>query len=207
MNYHQIDHLLVGGPDLDQASRYIEQLLGMTPLTGGSHPGKGTCNQLLGLSHGAYLEVIAPDTQQQVEQVWMSIDQFTRPRLFRWAAKCNDLEGLRENALSKGIDIGEIQSGQRQKPDGSLLQWKLTDPDVILGDGLVPFFIEWGEAGNPTPSLPFAGELVDFYGIHPNPGKVEKVLAALELEMEVGQNSTAGLVAKIETNNQLIELR
>ena len=207
MSFNRIDHLLYGGPNLTLASDQVEQQLGMAPITGGSHPGKGTRNELLGLSHGAYLEVIGPDPAQSVDQIWMNIDQFTNPRLFRWAAKGKDLSSLREKALSKGIDIGEIQHGQRQKPDGSFLKWQLTNPDVLLCDGLIPFFIDWGEAGNPSPSLSFAGELVEFYGTHPDPAKVDKMLTALDLEMEVKPSAQIGLVAKLKVKGQLIELK
>ena len=207
MNYNHIDHLLYGGPNLTLVSQQVEQQLGIAPITGGSHPGKGTRNEILGLSHGAYLEMIGPDPTQSVDQVWMNIDQFTSPKLFRWAAKGSNLDALRGKALTKGIDIGAIQSGQRQKPDGSLLKWHLTNPDVLLCDGLIPFFIDWGEAGNPAPSLPFAGELIEFYGTHPYPAEVEKILAALNLEMEVKQSAHIGLVAKLNVNGQVIELK
>lgn len=207
MDFNHIDHLLFGGPDLDQASIHIHQLLGHQPITGGSHPGKGTRNQLLGLSHGAYLEIIGPDPAQQVDPVWMNIDQFIAPHLFRWAAKFHDLESLRERAFSKGIDIGEIQSGERQKPDGSLLKWKLTNPDVVLCDGLVPFFIDWGEAGNPSPNLLFAAEIIEFYGMHPQPDPVKRTLDILEVEMEIRPAKQPALMASLQLDGLAVQLQ
>ena len=206
MNFNQIDHLLYGGPDLTRASQEINHLMGMAPITGGSHPGKGTRNELLGLTHGAYLEVIGPDASQQVAATWMDVDQFPVNRLFRWAAKCNDLEALVEKAKSAGIDLGDIQSGQRQKPDGSLLTWRLTNPDVLLGDGLIPFFIDWGENGNPTPTLPYAGEILDFYVSHPEPEPIQEMLNALEIDLEVKKAAHAGLVAQLSVPNGIINL-
>jgi len=205
MNLQQIDHLLFGGPNLEEGSKAVQELLGIAPVTGGSHPGKGTRNELLGLSHGAYLEVIGPDPDQEVSPIWMNIDQFPTHRLFRWAAKCSDLEAIVDKAKSAGIDLGEIQSGQRQKPDGTLLKWRLTNPDVVLGDGLIPFFIDWGDAGNPTPSLPMAGEIVDFYGVHPEPEKVKAVLNVLEIEMDINKAESVELVAKFSVSNGMVD--
>ena len=78
---------------------------------------------------------------------------------------------------------------------------------MVLADGLIPFFIDWGEAGNPADSLPFAGELVEFYGTHPYPAEVEKMLAALDLDMEIKPSDHTALIARIKVNGQLIELR
>lgn len=206
MNFNLIDHVLFGGNDLEASTRHVQNLTGSVPLKGGSHPGKGTHNYLLGLSHCAYLEIIGPDTGQSTDRVWMNLDQKTTPSLFRWAAKCDDMEGLMARAQKHGIDLGTIQKGSRKKPDGTLLEWELTDPDVVIGDGLVPFFIDWGDKGSPAGDLPVAGTVTSFYGLHPDPDLIADVLHKLGIDMEVKKADRPGLFLECANDGYVFQL-
>ncbi|GAB5527448.1 MAG: VOC family protein [Roseivirga sp.] len=196
---YQIDHLLYGVRNLQEGMAYIHELTGVKPVIGGSHPGLGTHNALMGLGNNIYFEIIAPDPQQKVERVWMDLDQLEKPKLFRWAATTRDIMAVRNKGLSNGIDIGAVKSGSRYKPDGSLLEWTLSDPNVNLGDGLIPFFIDWGERGNPTSELPTGCALKSFSATHLHPDNINQSLDALGLELEVQQGPDSILIAEIET--------
>ena len=196
---HQIDHLLYGVRNLQEGIAYIHELTGVKPVVGGSHPGLGTHNALMGLGNNIYFEIIAPDPQQKVDRVWMDLDQLEKPKLFRWAATTRDVMAVRNKGLSNGIDIGAVKSGSRYNPDGSLLEWILSDPNVNLGDGLIPFFIDWGEKSNPTPELPTGCKLKSFSASHPHPDKINRSLLTLGLELEVQQGPDFILTAEIET--------
>ena len=198
---HQIDHLLYGTSNLEAGIQYIHDLTGVKPILGGSHPGLGTHNALLGLGDSVYLEIIAPDLKQKVDHIWMNLDKLEKPRLFRWAAATNDTEQMKSLALDAGIDIGEIKSGSRYKPDGTLLEWTLSDPNVDTADGLIPFFIDWGLKGNPSPDLPQGCKLTRFEARHPRHTEIMKKLKCLQLDLPVVKADQAQLVAVIDTPN------
>ncbi|MCE7995108.1 MAG: VOC family protein [Roseivirga sp.] len=203
---HKIDHLLYSTKDLSEGIDHIHRLTGVKPVIGGSHPGLGTHNALLGLDHNIYLEIIAPDPNQDVDRVWMDLDQLENPKLFRWAASSTDVKAVRDQGLKAGFDIGEVKSGSRYKPDGSLLEWTLSDPNVNLGDGLVPFFIDWGAKGNPTPGLPTGCRLEAFEAVHPEPEKIKSMLTTLGLDLETKTGISAQLIAKLQTPKGLVVL-
>ena len=56
-----LDHLVVAGETIEEASDHIEQALGVSLQKGGKHEKFGTHNRLLGLRNGLYLEAIAVD--------------------------------------------------------------------------------------------------------------------------------------------------
>lgn len=56
----QIDHIILGAPELESAMTAFEQQTGVRPLHGGLHPNLGTENALVSLGDDFYLEIIAP---------------------------------------------------------------------------------------------------------------------------------------------------
>lgn len=204
---HQIDHLLFGTGNLQEGISYIHELTGVKPVIGGSHPGLGTHNALMGLSNNVYLEIIAPDPEQSADRVWMDLDKLDAPRLFRWAATSRDVHAVKRLAQTTGIDIGEVKSGSRYKPDGTLLEWTLSDPNTNLGDGLIPFFIDWGKKGNPTPQLPGGCILKSFKAQHPNSPQLIKTLKSLNLDLLVSAGPQPIFKAEILTPKGLITLK
>ena len=59
-----LDHLVYATPDLDASVEELAERFGTEPVAGGAHPGWGTCNALVGLGTGMYLEIIGPDPTQ-----------------------------------------------------------------------------------------------------------------------------------------------
>src|SRR5215510_16378960 len=105
----QVDHLVYATPDLNRGIDEIERLTGVRATPGGQHPGGGTRNALLALGPTSYLEIIAPDPDQPPPKTPrpFGIDSLTQSKLVTWAAKNNDLEHLRQDALRYGMQLGE----------------------------------------------------------------------------------------------------
>jgi len=192
-----IDHLILGAPDLDAGVAFVAERLGASPVLGGSHPQWGTRNALLALDDGIYFEIIAPDPAAG------GIDAFgfhacPAPRLFTWVMRDPDLEVRLRLATRHSIPLGAIQHGGRQRPDGSTLSWRLTDPLALPCRGLVPFFIDWGDSPHPSTTAPRAGRLAGLTGYHPDPNAVRRDLGHLGLSIPVEAHATPHLEATIE---------
>ena len=185
----------------------IESQLGIRPILGGQHPKWGTHNALLSLGD-SYLEVVAPDPSLKKPKRGTWIDQFLDqgPRLSSWVLQTTDIEKLYNQSKEAGISFGDIESGQRQKPDGTLLKWKLTDPYAMPYEGKLPFLIDWGTTPHPSLSAPLAGTLKDLIIIHPSSKKLKKDLKEIGINLSVSLGSEPLLKAIIETQKGLIEL-
>ena len=198
-----VDHLIYAAPSLEVGMHKVEALLGARPVYGGQHLGQGTHNALLGLGQDVYLEIIAPDPAQPdvPRPLWIAADAITEPCLLYWAAKSNDLGSLVEKARSNGLELGEVSAGSRALPDGQMLSWQLTDPRANPADGIIPFFIDWGDALHPALGLPEAGTVLSLEARHPQAEKVQAQLKVLGLRLDVHHGPEPMLFARIRTPN------
>lgn len=204
-----VDHLVYATPDLDRGMAEIERLTGVAPTVGGRHPGRGTRNALIALGDDAYLEIVAPDPDQPppVTGRWLGADAVTGSRLTTWAVRGRDLSALRSRAVERGAPLGDVRSGRRQRADGVMLSWQLTDPEPLIADGVVPFLIDWGDSPHPSRSATHGATLVDLHLEHPDVASIEGTLRALDLDVSVTAAQSAAIVAVIDGRRGRVELR
>jgi hypothetical protein len=205
----RIDHLIYATPDLDRTVADLELQTGIRASAGGSHPGRGTRNALLALGARCYLEILGPDPGQPPPERprTRGIDQLKAAKLVGWAANAADLDRLSQHAMTQGVELGAVRPGSRRKPDGELLQWRFTDPNKILLDGLVPFLIDWGGAAHPALDAAGGCSLLALRAEHPDPAAVLRALHALDLRIPVTQAAVPALVAQIKSPRGIITLR
>ena len=205
----ELDHLVYATPDLEATIESLERLMGVRASPGGRHPNEGTRNALIALGPARYLEIVGPDPAQPDpgRPRWFGIDALRAPRLAGWAARAADLEGIRVEAGRAGVTLGPVMSGSRQRSDGTLLSWRFTDPHTLAADGVIPFFIDWGESPHPARAAAGGVALLGLRAEHPDPEGVRKALAALGLELPVSPEPGAALAATLLTPRGRIELR
>ena len=205
----RVDHLVYATPELNRGIEEIEKLLGVRAIAGGQHPGRGTRNALVALGATAYLEILAPDPEQPPpkEPRPFGLDGLKESRLVAWFVNGRDLEKLRGEALRKGVPLGEVRSGSRRRPDGVQLSWQFTDPSVPVGDGIIPFFINWGESPHPARTAAKGAVLVSLRAEHPDVRGVRRMLRHLGLDLPVKQGPSPALIALIESPRGQVELR
>ena len=205
----KIDHLVYATPDLQVGVDRIEKLLGVRASQGGQHPGLGTRNALVALGPATYLEIIGPDPEQPAPSGprRFGIDTLKQPHLLTWVAKGTEFDQLWAKAAKNGGALGKVIPGSRKRPDGVTLTWRYTDPNVVLADRLIPYFIDWGTSPHPASTATKGATLIALRAEHPDPERVQKMLAVLGLDLHVTRGAAPALIATIESPRGRVELR
>jgi len=187
----------------------IEALLGARPVRGGNHPQYGTHNALLSLGPGTYLEVIArdPDLPAPDRGALFDVPEMDDSRLIAWVCRVTDIQESADALRDAGIVLGPIYSGRREKPDGGIVSWELTDPYIRPLNGAIPLLIDWGNTPHPSTDVPSVGQLVEFTVTHPDTEMIRSALSVIEAEVNVMDGDQFHLAATIRTKNGLITIR
>ncbi len=199
-----IDHLVLATPDVATTSRTVGGEWGIALTPGGAHVGRGTRNELTGLGGDAYLEVVGPDADQPEPPFPrpFGVDDLAGPTLVAWCARpARPLDEVITACRAAGIDMGDATEMSRARPDGVLLQWRLTFP--LLGPplhGVVPFLIDWRASPHPSASLPHDCTLRSLQLTHPEADLVRAVLREVGDDPRIEVTSgPPGLAAVVQT--------
>ena len=201
---------MLGCPNLEEGMRWIYKLSGVLPALGGAHPGLGTHNALLSLKgpsgNSQYLEIIAPDPQQNIEQESLAahLANLSVPHLITWAAVSPNILNTARQAKLLNLNPRGPVSTSRHAPNGNLLAWQLL---FIEGsDHGLPFFIDWQDTPHPSGSAPTGCVLKSFEVLSEDLPTIAREFKALELNVPVRESAQLMLKAQIESPNGLIEL-
>ncbi len=200
-----IDHLVYASNDLPSASAAVADLFGIAPTPGGHHVGVGTYNELLGLGGSTYLEVIGPDPGQPAPDGPrpFGIDTLARPALVAWCVRpSRSLVDIIEEARAAGIELGDVAAMSRRRPDGVLLEWELTFPQLTGRFGMaLPFMIDWGLSSHPTDTLQAAVQLLGLEVTHPDvqPLRTAFDIIGITTGVDLREGAQPALVATIAT--------
>ena len=155
---------------------------------------------LLSLGPKVYLEIMGPDRSQpeSPQPRPFGMDTMVKPRLATWVARTDDVQSIIDTARQHKLDLGELQAGSRQRPDGSTLKWKMTDLTKDREGGIVPYFIDWGDSPHPAESSPKGCRLTALEGFHPDAGKINEIFRDLGLDFQA-QHGIVAFRATIES--------
>ena len=205
---NQLDHIVVAARDLQQGVDHVRETLGVDIPAGGKHQAMATHNHLMQLGNDSYLEVIAIDETATVPDYprWFGLDSERlraaldeRPRFITWVMNTPDLGRL---AATAGFDIGTPTALSR---DG--LSWEIALPDDgrLLGDGMLPYCIQWHSSPHPSRNMADTGCVLRDLTVHHNrPGWLEERLEAIRaghlVQIEaLAENACPYLTATIDT--------
>jgi len=180
-----LDHLLYAGPDLERLEREVARVAGVPPAPGGRHDGMGTHNALVGLGHEAYLELIAPDPEQDGGPFATSLAGLKATELHAWCVRTDDLDALAARVEASGLGATR-RAMSRATPDGEELHWELLVPSGHPWAGAAPFFIAWGETPHPSRRLTGPVRLRGLDVVHPAGNELSAWLADVGLPVGEG---------------------
>lgn len=203
-----IDHVIVGINDLQGGIEELERLTGVRAVYGGAHPGRGTHNALMSLGGAQYLEILAPNPEDEGSTPWIGgLGNLTFLTPVGWAARADDLPALQQSLKTQGVETGEIRPGARNRPDGTRLGWKTLDL-AAPASPLLPFFIEWDPgSAHPSETSPQGCRLTGFVLHDPAPGALRKPLQAAGLQVEVREAKESGIRISLACPKGTVELR
>lgn len=203
-----IDHFVWGVPDFDDGCAEIERLFGVAPAPGGSHPAHGTCNALLSLGPGLYLEIMAPDNPSP-GSTGARLAALDAPGLVTWVLRRDDLSALRETIARESVGataLGPIET-ERLTPEGDRLVWELLFLIEHAFGGLAPFFIDWQETTHPSRTSPNAGTFKSLKIGTPHASQLNKLLTAVGGDILAGEAPQDQLTARFEGKSGDVVLR
>lgn len=141
-----IDHLIIAVADPDRAAAELESVLGLRATASGRHDAHGTYNRLIFLGD-SYLELMGVFDAALADGSWWGANI---KRLLSGAAAAyaglplasDDLASDVVRLRALGSPISDPIPGERQRPDGEVVRWRvarLPEPDADLG---LAFLIE-----------------------------------------------------------------
>ena len=140
-----IDHLVIATPDLDGAVGRIREELGIEAGGGGVHPGLGTENRLAWFGD-TYLELVSATDRALATASWLGgptvrlLDE-RGGGFVAYALGSNAIERDVTALRAFGSALAEPVPGERHRPDGSVVRWRLAVPSLV-GPTAPPFIIE-----------------------------------------------------------------
>jgi len=139
----QIDHIIIGVQDFEQAAERLLSRFGLRALPGGTHP-TGTANWSIPLEPPQYLELLGVGDAAQLAQSRVGqrfIERLSQgDYLVSWAVLVDDIAGFARR-LARPLIPGQVEG-----PDGTVGRWHtlLPPPEEF---GTLPFFIEYEGTG------------------------------------------------------------
>lgn len=189
-----IDHLVIACADPDAAAAELEHDLGLRPGGGGRHDALGTFNRLVWFGD-TYLELIGVSDRSLAERSWIGAPTVRAldagGGLATWAVATDDIDGDVERLNDGGAGLAEPIDGERTRPDGTIVRWRLSVPRE-LGPERPSFLIEHDATAAEWSSADRAARAGE---IHPLGGPVR--LATLELPVTDMPGAIAGLMRAV----------
>lgn len=131
----RIDHVIYGASDLDAAARRVEEAIGVAAVAGGRHEGLGTHNQIVPLSGGAFIELLAVADPDEASRSPLGAALRARIEtgdgLIGWAVAADEFDAL-------AARLGTSESTIRREG----MTARLTGVAESLQYPYLPFFIE-----------------------------------------------------------------
>lgn len=143
-----LDHIVIAA-----RTRADVCLDGIRAVRGGVHGDWGTSNELAFLNNHCYVEWLFIDDVKKaaasdnplIEHVVFELDVLQRTGAFQLALRTEQMDAFINRFEEQNIAYLGPFAGARQKPDGTLLSWKMLFPLYDRNEETLPFLIQWDQ--------------------------------------------------------------
>jgi len=147
-----LDHIVFAGRDIQAATKEYGDIA-LKSVKGGEHVNWGTYNYLAYFSNNCYLEWLtiydaekAEASENPLIQHLVHVLTTKKQGPFQFALRTTDLDAYVDHFQKNQIEFFGPIDASRQRPDGSILRWRMLFPTYDYSKETLPFLIEWGES-------------------------------------------------------------
>ena len=187
--------------DLQDGVKEISNLTGISAEYGGAHAGQGTCNSLLSFGQNQYLEIIAPDPDQELANtLGQELLDHHFSGIRTWAVATTDFAAVQKILAEFEYETNTIDM-TRTRPDGVKLSWSIMFVTGHAFGNFMPFFINWYDSPHPSVDTPEGCSLTTFaVQLVENHATFRSLMNALSIDVDVAEGPD-GMRAVIESAN------
>jgi hypothetical protein len=135
-----IDHVLIACSDPDTAAAELEATVGLHIDVGGRHPSHGTFNRI-GWLGDSYVELMGVFDRDLAARSWwgshlLRVLEHSAAGWMGVALGSDDATADAALLAGRGSALGQLEAGERSRPDGGVVRWRLlhaSKPDPDLG--------------------------------------------------------------------------
>ncbi|MUV38480.1 hypothetical protein JNUCC1_02318 [Lentibacillus sp. JNUCC-1] len=146
-----LDHIVIAGKNAEDASSRYGNQFSIKAIKGGEHTNWGTYNYLSFFANTSYMEWLGIQDKETARasdnpliQHLVHMLDHDRPGPFQVALRTKQMDKLIDHFEKQNIPYQGPFSGEREKPDGSMLKWRMLFPEYDYTKEMLPFLIEWG---------------------------------------------------------------
>lgn len=147
-----LDHIVIAGRNAEEDSITYNKQMAIKAIKGGEHENWGTYNYLAHFSNESYIEWLGIRDDEAakssdnplIQHLVYVLDQKT-PGPFQFALRTNRMDDYVQHFKDNNIPFKGPFPGQRKRPDGTLLTWRMLFPMYDYKREMLPFLIEWGD--------------------------------------------------------------
>ena len=202
----KLDHFMYAAANLEALREKFQRLTGVLADPGGVHPGLGTHNALASLGADTYIELIAPDSKQDVPNSWGALfKDFGQAQIFTYVVKCSNIELCQAQLAELGFKT-ELIEASRKTPAGHTRRWRLLLPVANRFETYFPIFIDWLDTLHPAQTAVKGCVLTSFEIGHPEGLELSRIFVTLGVDICVVQADRPYFQARLETQKEAVVL-
>ncbi|AIF42369.1 VOC family protein [Virgibacillus sp. SK37] len=202
----EIDHIVIAAKDPAQSAQLFGETYNCKIVKGGKHENWGTYNYLAYFRNDCYIEWLGIFNEEIADQsdnplIKQLVAAFgeNREGPIQYALRTEQMDLLIERLTKLNYSFNGPVAGEREKPDGTNLQWRMLFPESESG---FPFIIEWGRNKN----IPNDREIINkttIQEIHDGFINLEKFEKITDLSLEGNSIQLQNGKLTLTSNNKL----